>query len=63
MVFFFATYIAIIFILQKIKLARIISINVIFIKLTILRKITDINYNKKVAVEIFLSVKIIDESL
>lgn len=63
MVFFLLLiYIAIIFILQKIKLAKIMSIIVFFIKLLLSQKMTDINQNQKVAVQIFLSVKIIDES-
>lgn len=40
---FFATYIAIIFILQKIKFSKIMSIIVFFIKLLLLQKMTDIN--------------------
>lgn len=38
------------------------SIIVFFIKLLLSQKMTDINQNQKVAVQIFLSVKIIDES-
>lgn len=44
MVFFLLLiYIAIIFILQKIKLAKIMSIIVFFIKLLLSQKMTDIN--------------------
>lgn len=44
MVFFLLLiYIAIIFILQNIKLAKIMSIIVFFIKLLLLQKMTDIN--------------------